>query len=367
LRGVPLSAVFRLLRQGRITVNGRRSPRDTVLRAGDVVEAVLEAPPVPPSAPAGRTGQAPVSRTPAGPVAVPPPDILYEDEDILVVNKPAGVLVHPGDPDERGRGGRRRGGGRPGAREEPAALVDQVRAYLALRQPGAGRHHDSAAELPVYRPSPVHRLDRNTSGLVAFGKTRAGAERLSAWFRSGQVEKEYLAVVEGDPPAGELRHRLRRDRSSRLTVAEPVPGDAGEQGRPSPAGGEAGSLAVLRLVPVASGSGFSLVRVWLVTGRTHQIRAQLAATGHALAGDVKYGGRRLPGLRRPALHCYRLAFPNGVEVVAPLPEDLVRLCRRLGLEVPFVATRASGPTGDTDDADEAGHDGAHAGQGNDGP
>lgn len=367
LHGVPLSAVFRLLRQGRITVNGRRAPRDTVLRAGDVVEAVLEAPPGRPPARAAGTLQTPTLPRPAGAASLPPPDILYEDEDILVVNKPAGVLVHPGDPGDEGRGGRLRDGHRRCGREEPPALVDQVRTYLAGRHLGVGRHRDTPAGLPVYRPSPVHRLDRNTSGLVAFGKTRAGAERLSAWFRSGDVEKEYLAVVEGEPPAGELRHLLRRDRSRRLTVAEPVPGDATEQGRPVPAGGGAGSLAVLRLAPVASSSGFSLVRVWLVTGRTHQIRAQLAAAGHALAGDVKYGGRRLPGLARPALHCYRLAFPNGVEVVAPLPADLVRLCRRLGLEAPVVTASSSGCAGDTGDAGNAGDTGAHAGLADDGP
>lgn len=343
LRGVPLSAVFRLLRQGRITVNGRRAPQDRVLRAGDVVEAVLNAPPA--AVPGREAGPPPAADAPA----VPPPDVVYEDDHILIVNKPAGVLVHPGDGGDAGNPGpRRRGGGRgEGRMQAPPSLVDQVRAYLARARPG------TPEELPVYQPSPAHRLDRNTSGLVAFGKTHRGAERLAAWFRAGEVEKVYLAVVQGVPPAGELRHRLRRDRSRRLTVAEPAPvterpGPGQEEpgreepGQEAPPGGppddEQGALAVLRLAPVAWHAGFSLLHLWLVTGRTHQIRAQLAAIGHPLAGDVKYGGPRLPGLDRPALHCYRLALPNGVEAVAPLPGDLRRLCRRLGLDTSGIET-----------------------------
>ena len=384
LRGVPLSAIFRLLRQGRITVNGGKVPRDTVLRAGDVVEAVLDAPPAggveghgaggkqPRGRDAGPAWPARARRAPGpggtagrgtgaavpgrGPGAVPPPEVVYEDDEILIVDKPAGVLVHPGEEAARARPGEARPGERGSSRPGPQAgggaptLVEQVRTYLARRHP------ELAAPGAVYRPSPVHRLDRNTSGLVAFGKTRTGADRLAAWFRDGCVTKEYMAVVMGVPPAGELRHLLRRDRSRRLTVAEAVAGEAVKPAARSPVaappgtapgsggtgGKSAGSLAVLRLTPLAQGGGFTLARVELITGRTHQIRAQLAAAGHPLAGDVKYGGRRLPGLERPALHCYRLAFPGGIEAVAPLPTDLATLCRRLGLDLRGIVTAGGG-------------------------
>ncbi|QIA27804.1 RluA family pseudouridine synthase [Thermaerobacter sp. PB12/4term] len=331
LEDVPLSAVFRMLRQGHITVNGRRAPRDTVLRAGDVVEAeVVDAPPkqaargiTPPSRPAGpRGGAAGSSRPPRSPAPVlHEPRVVYEDEHLLVVDKPAGLLTH-------GAGSRRE-----------YTLLDWVRDELARR-----------GTLPagaLYQPSPGHRLDRNTSGLVAFGKTRQGAARLAEWMRSGAAVKEYLAVVRGRPPEGLLQHQLQRDRRSRVTRVLPVSG-AQEQpaspaeireaaGEKAPGAGEKTRSASLHLTVLAASRGYTLCRIRLLTGRTHQIRTQLAAVGHPLAGDRKYGGPRVGGLDRPALHCHRLVLPGGMELVAPLPADLMELCRRLGLPVPHGA------------------------------
>ncbi|QBS36772.1 RluA family pseudouridine synthase [Thermaerobacter sp. FW80] len=426
LRDVPLSAVFRLLRQGRITVNGRRAPHNAVVRAGDVIEAELDATPSPsrppvasPRVPRGRPDppeagsmaplrQAGPPRRPDAPTIARPgrlgpgpagdrtPAIVYEDPDILVVHKPAGLLTHGADH----------------ARRQEPTLVDWVREELARR--------GALPQGSLFQPSPAHRLDRNTSGLVAFGKTRRGAARLAAWLRSRQAVKEYVAVVSGRPPEGLVHHRLRRDRQRRLTLAlepSPRPGAAGTappqaaapraaapragsaDGGPGPgawdahraghggrsaagqwagapagsggaqggrgarpdgdAGHDAGAQAAplhdagaqeaalrdaetreasLRVRVLDSRHGFSLCRIQLLTGRSHQIRAQLAATGHPLAGDAKYGGPRVEGLHRPALHGYRLVLPNGVDVVAPLPADLTRLCRRLGLSLRGIRT-----------------------------
>ncbi|ADU52106.1 pseudouridine synthase [Thermaerobacter marianensis DSM 12885] len=386
LRDVPLSAVFRLLRQGRITVNGRRAPRDAVLRAGDVIEAELERVEGPGPDPsglrpgaAGRPGPRPAAPHPPGPRPAAPqppglrpaaphppaphvpgprvpeldPVIVYEDDHVLVVNKPAGMLTH-------------------GDGHAEWTLLAWVRDQLARR-----------GTLPagaLFQPSPAHRLDRNTSGLVAFGKTRHGAARLAEALRSGQAIKEYLAVVRGRPPEGLLQHRLWRDRDHRVSrvigqdgeaptaattsrdirassgagrtlparpaADEPGPGAAGappaatgdlrRTGAAAPGAAREARHAALRLAVLAVGHGFSLCRIHLLTGRTHQIRAQLAATGHPLAGDRKYGGPKVPGLQRPALHCYRLVLPGGVDVVAPLPPDLTGLCRRLGLALPGI-------------------------------
>lgn len=399
LRDVPLSAVFRLLRQGRITVNGRRAPHNAVVRAGDVIEAELDAIPSPsrppvasPRVPRGRpdppeagsmapSRQAGPPRRPDAPSIARPgrlgpgpagdrtPAIVYEDPDILVVHKPAGLLTHGADH----------------ARRQEPTLVDWVREELARR--------GALPQGSLFQPSPAHRLDRNTSGLVAFGKTRGGAARLAAWLRSRQAVKEYVAVVSGRPPEGLVHHRLRRDRLRRLTLAlepPPRPGAAGTAppqaaapraaapraghggrsaagqwaGAPAGSGGAQGGRgarpdgdaghdagaqeaalrdaetreASLRVRVLDSRHGFSLCRIQLLTGRSHQIRAQLAATGHPLAGDVKYGGPRVEGLHRPALHSYRLVLPNGVDVVAPLPADLTRLCRRLGLSLRGIRT-----------------------------
>ncbi|GAB6877038.1 RluA family pseudouridine synthase [Thermaerobacter litoralis] len=381
LRHVPLSAVFRLLRQGRITVNGRRAARNAVLRAGDVIEAELDEPagrpPAQPAAPPrtrqgatpwdgrqgrldGRTARRPGRSQEAGPpdggtgTPGPRPVVVYEDEHLLVVDKPAGLLTHG-----TGRG-------------YEFTLLDWVRDELARRgtlPPGA-----------LFQPSPGHRLDRNTSGLVAFGKTRQGAAQLAEWMRSGRAVKEYLAVVRGHPRPGPLQHQLWRDRQRRVTQVVggeegdraagagasgppvswregtvpgrtgprrigpgPVAGAVTPAGPASPAGAGRGGerpaaaepararTARLEVDPVASAGGFTLCRVRLITGRTHQIRAQMAASGHPLAGDRKYGGPRVAGLERPALHCYRLVLPGGIELVAPPPPDLVALCRRLGL------------------------------------
>ena len=177
-------------------------------------------------------------------------------------------------------------------------------------------------------------------GDFAFGKTHTGAQRLAAWLRSGDVEKLYVAVVEGQPPAGRLVHGLRRDRNRRRSQVTPWP--AGEEPPANSRHGPPVKRAVLDVNPLSTRGGFSLVKIRLLTGRPHQIRAQMAAAGHPLVGDVKYGGRRWAGLHRPALHCYRLVFPAGIEAVAPLPADLTRLCRCLGLDTRQLLT----PEGD---------------------
>lgn len=220
-----------------------------------------------------------------------PPDglvVLWVDNHLLIVDKPAGLLTQA-------------------ATAGDDNLVDRARAWLITTYDKPGKAFVGL----------VHRLDRNVSGVVVLARTSKAASRLAEAFRGRRVDKTYLAVVVGAPPAsGLLEHHLT---------------DGPERVEPA----ATGKLARLRFERVAQapGEGLAVLEVELLTGRKHQIRAQLAAAGFPLLGDPRYGARS-PLIARPALHARRLALahPVGgalVEVVAPLPADLARLLARL--------------------------------------
>ena len=161
----------------------------------------------------------------------------------------------------------------------------------------------------------LHRLDRPVSGVVIFAKTKTAAASLSAQFRDRTVEKEYLAVVQNQPPAesGTLVHFLRKNAAKNITAALPDDQPGSERGE-------------LRYRLVGSSERYHLLHIQLITGRHHQIRAQLAAIGCPIKGDVKYGARRANRDRSIHLHAWKLGFEHPVtrereEVVAPVPEE----------------------------------------------
>lgn len=209
--------------------------------------------------------------------------VLYEDNHLIVVNKPAGLLAQAdlgGDLD----------------------VLTAAKEIIKRRDRKPGR---------VYLGL-VHRLDRPVSGAMALAKTSKAAARLSAQFRDRGPDKIYLAVVAGrpDPAAGELRHHLAKDRAARITrVVDPAQG---------------GKPALLRYEVLESRRSRSLVRVELVTGLPHQIRAQLAAAGHAIVGDRKYGSQSRFPRGKIALHASSLGIRHPVggrrlEIEADLP------------------------------------------------
>lgn len=213
-----------------------------------------------------------------------PDDILYEDNHLLVVNKHAGDLVQP-DP------------------SGDEALEDCIKAYIKRRDAKPG-----AVFLGV-----VHRIDRPVSGAVIFAKTSKALVRLNEMIREGRIDKRYWALVEQRPEAerGELRHYILRDsRTNRSKALAQPRGDAKE--------------ARLRYEMIGAGTHYTLLEVELLTGRHHQIRAQLSAIGCPIRGDLKYGARRsLPG-GGISLHsrCVRFDHPvrhELVEVTAPVP------------------------------------------------
>jgi len=260
------SRAQRLIDSGRVAVDGVPRPKRHLLAGGETVS-------IDDVTPAARD-------TAATTAAV---RIVHEDRHLLVVDKPAGVVVHP-------------------ARGHREGTLAQALAGVA----GGGE---------VGRPGIVHRLDKDTSGLLVVARDEATHRALRAAIAARRVRREYLALALGRPPArsGTIDAPLGRDRRrrTRQSIDTDAPRDAVTH------------FAIERALPEAT-----LLRVTLETGRTHQIRAHLEAIGHPVAGDREYGGADAFGLGRQFLHATRLAFDHPVtgervDVTSPLPSDLV--------------------------------------------
>lgn len=228
-------------------------------------------------------------------------DIIYEDDDLLVINKPSGMPVHPG----------------PG---HPADTL--VNAVLS-------RCPDLPGIKGTMRPGVVHRLDKDTSGLIIFAKNDKALASLQHQFRSRQVKKEYLALVRGRlrPPKGTIEGPIGRDPANRQRMAVVA---GGREARTA--------YEVIRYL-----DDHTLVAVRPQTGRTHQIRVHLARMGYPVAGDIAYGGED-PQVPRMFLHARALGFQlpstgEFREFEAPLPADLKETLRRLDKNLPLSEKR----------------------------
>ena len=238
--------------------------------------------------------------------------VLFEDDHVLAVAKPAGVLAHPA------RG------------EQSGTVANAV----------ARRYGDASGRVDAVRP--VHRLDRDTSGVLVFARDAPTARRLGRGHVSGGLDREYLAVVHGHPPGwGTIDSLTGPDPSHPVRQRVVAPEEAAAtprfrpNGEPVPA---TAARAVTSYRVAAYGRETSVVAARLHTGRTHQVRLHLASVGHPLVGDDLYGGGPIgmdgavSWAGRHALHAWRVRFthPSGgrvVEVVAPLPEALAQLVR----------------------------------------
>ncbi len=266
-----------LVAAGQVTVSGRVTRASHLVAAGDVIEIHGESAPL--------TGAMPASED-------VPLRIGYEDDALIVVDKPAGMVVHPA----------------PGH-----AGGTLVNALLAHARALGGGH--SA------RPGIVHRLDKDTSGLLIVAKDDTVLAALGEQMRAHTITKVYLALVEGvfDPPRGAIEAPIGRDprQRQRMTIAS-------QGGRPART-----LFATERII-----AGRSLMRLTLVTGRTHQIRVHCAAVGHPVVGAPVYGRPQPPLPPRQFLHATRLAFAHpatGAPIVcdSPLPADLADFLARL--------------------------------------
>lgn len=275
-KDVPKTHIFRVIRKGEVRVNGKRAKPDTRLQANDNVRV----PPV-------KTGaQAPPRRASGALVDSVVGAIVHEDPQLLVINKPPGVAVHGGS----------------------GVSFGVIEALRAARP-------DENLEL-------VHRLDRDTSGLLLVARKPAALRTLHALMREGKVEKKYLALVKGKWELGKKR------------IDVPLRTDIRVGGERTVKAHASGKEAVSLFAPVQFfGKKASLVEVALETGRTHQIRVHAAHAGYPLAGDEKYGDAefnekmKAMGLTRMFLHAHQVSFvwpETGMEfaVSTPLPADL---------------------------------------------
>lgn len=272
----PLSLIYRMIRKD-VKVNGKRQSRETLLTEGDEICVYIS------------EEQAAALKSARKVWHVRRQfKVLYEDEQVLFVSKPFGLLTH-GD-----------------RMEKKNTLVNQVEGYLMEKGdyvPSQENH---------FRPAAVNRLDRNTTGIVVFGKTQEALRTYTALMRDKEaVDKEYLAVVSGHlAETLVLRDRMVRDETdNRSHLAGKDRTQQGEQD---------GKWMETIVTPVACSSRFTLVRVRILTGRTHQIRLHLAEAGYPILGDPKYGDRRLNeqlkkqyGIRGQLLHCTSMAFHQG--------------------------------------------------------
>lgn len=295
LRDAPLSLVYKLFRNGSVRLQGARVDASHKVSVGEVIELRLPDSSILPEHESSR------AEPDSGASLAFQNMLIFETPKLAVVNKPRGVLSH-------GTGG----------------VDEAARAYYSSR---------SAASL-AFVPAPLHRLDRNSSGALAVSASLAGAVAFSEALRNGLVGKEYLAVLSGElSEEQEWMDTLDRDEATKTSVVA-----------------NQGSLAIARATPVARRNGYTLVKIRLYTGRTHQIRAQAAARNLALAGDSKYGGAPLAG--GYILHCAALEMPAGVasdspaRVIAPLPAHATETIIRLfgSLEGIDMSTSVKDPT-----------------------
>ena len=277
LDGLTRSQATRLIESGEVAVNGRAVSKSYKLAGGEDIAVTLPEP-------------EPVEAVPQD----IPLDVVYEDADVIVVNKPSGMVVHPapGHPD--------------------GTLVNALLYHCAGTLSGVGG---------ALRPGIVHRIDRDTSGLIIAAKNDAAHQYLSAQLADHTLARTYECIVVG---------KLREDRG---TVDAPIARHPTDRKRMAVVTG--GREAVTHWEVIARYPGYTHVRCRLETGRTHQIRVHMAYIGHPILGDTVYGAKKeVPGLTGQCLHAVGLRFLHPrthevVELFCPLPEEFTRMLQKI--------------------------------------
>ena len=313
LNTAPASFLHKMLRKKNITLNGKKADGSELLRETDEVclflsdETILSFQ----GKKAGNTTDVERKDDPKRPKELSEIKVVYEDEDVLILNKPVGVLSQKAAP-------------------EDFSLNEWVIDYLLEK----GQLTNE--EMQTFRPGVCNRLDRNTSGLITAGKSLTGLQTLSALFKDRTVHKDYLCIVCGQVKgSSRLNGYLEKDaRTNKVTV---------EKTKRS----EDSMYIETEYTPVKTNGRYTLLRVRLITGKTHQIRAHLASVGHPLLGDTKYGSpaenrlfREKFGLKNQLLHAAYLEFPQGMsdcgglsgkKFSAPVPILFERIAKELGV------------------------------------
>ena len=286
--------IYKMILKKNITLNGRRCDGSEKLEEGDQIRLFLSDETI------GRFSSVPVQ-----PVKKTSLDVIYEDENILLINKPCGMLSQK-------------------AAESDVSLVEYITAYLL--ETGAMTEED----LKTFRPSVCNRLDRNTSGIVIAGKTLGGLQAMGAVLKDRSLHKYYQCIVKGrvETPC-RIRGYLRKNPAANQVSVfkDPVPDSQAIE---------------TEYIPLSVGSAYTRLQVTLITGRSHQIRAHLASIGRPILGDPKYGDpalnreiRQKYGVSTQLLHSWKLVMPDAVpepcaglagrSFTAPLPKDFERV------------------------------------------
>lgn len=251
--------IFKLIRKKRIKVNGKRVEEKYFLQFGDQIQIHLHDNAI-------EELMKPLIKMEAVDLDL---EIIFEDDDILIVNKPVGLLTHPD------------------SNEYKNTLASKVQVYL--------KHLSTR----TFKPASIQRLDKNTSGLVIFGKNYTSLKHYNALMRERKIDKYYLTVVSGQTKdQGEIKGYLTKDESSnKVTISK----KADDQSK----------FVHTEYKTLASNGRYSLLEVKLLTGRTHQIRGSLAFIGHPIVGDNKYGGEKIKD-KHQLLHAYKIVIDNKV-------------------------------------------------------
>lgn len=297
------SFFYKMMRKKNITLNGKKCEGNEKLAEGDVVKLFL----------AEDTIEK-FSSVQVQEVKKVDLDILYEDDEIILVNKPAGMLSQK-------------------AKETDESLVEYLIDYLL----GSGKLTESG--LRAFRPSVCNRLDRNTSGLIVAGKSLAGLQQMGELFKKRTLKKYYLCIVKGriTEPAHIRGYFVKDEKTNRVSLSK---GGFSKDAKGLPIETE--------YVPIAWNEEMTLLKVHLITGRTHQIRAHLASTGHPLLGDYKYGFKKWNDrykkewkIEDQVLHAYQLTMPgmkkelenlSGKTFYAKVPEVFWKLIKETAWE-----------------------------------
>ncbi len=277
VEGVSRAAAAKLIESGGVLVDGKRAAKSLKLTGAEAVAVTLPEP-------------EPIDAVPQD----IPLDVVYEDADVIVVNKPSGLVVHPapGHPD--------------------GTLVNALLYHCAGSLSGVGG---------ALRPGIVHRIDRNTSGLIIAAKNDAAHQGLAAQLKDHTLARTYECIVVGGMC------------EERGTVDAPIARDIRDRKRMAVAAG--GREAVTHWETVTRYAGYTHLRCRLETGRTHQIRVHMAHIGHPILGDTVYGAKKpVPGLTGQCLHAAGLRFIHPrtgetVELSCPLPDEFTAMLRKL--------------------------------------